>query len=111
MNRKLQTKTDKRGEFIQLLTESGMYRVTATDPKIGSASSETKVSLGRVAEMTIVLVPSTVANDAAKAAELKKAFEEGVQASRRSESTRLNSSHLVISYAVFCLKKKKNPGR
>src|SRR5688500_19732260 len=25
----------------------------------------------------------------------------------RSEETRLNSSHLVISYAVFCLKKKK----
>src|SRR5262245_32454528 len=25
----------------------------------------------------------------------------------RSESTRLNSSHLGISYAVFCLKKKK----
>src|SRR5256885_7196009 len=28
------------------------------------------------------------------------------QADRKS--TRLNSSHLVISYAVFCLKKKKN---
>src|SRR5205814_9517869 len=27
---------------------------------------------------------------------------------RRSEDTRLNSSHLGISYAVFCLKKKKN---
>src|SRR2546426_8924499 len=26
----------------------------------------------------------------------------------RSEEPRLNSSHLVISYAVFCLKKKKN---
>src|SRR5207244_9897520 len=25
----------------------------------------------------------------------------------RSESTRLNSSHQIISYAVFCLKKKK----
>src|SRR5256885_11703834 len=25
------------------------------------------------------------------------------------KSTRLNSSHLVISYAVFCLKKKHNP--
>src|SRR5256885_12160124 len=25
----------------------------------------------------------------------------------RSEEPRLNSSHLVISYAVFCLKKKK----
>src|SRR3989454_3054977 len=28
--------------------------------------------------------------------------------SRDRKSTRLNSSHLVISYAVFCLKKKKN---
>src|SRR5256885_16767800 len=29
------------------------------------------------------------------------------QARRDRKSTRLNSSHLVISYAVFCLKKKK----
>src|SRR5256885_5514378 len=28
---------------------------------------------------------------------------------RDRKSTRLNSSHLVISYAVFCLKKKNNP--
>lgn len=82
VNRKLQTKTDKRGEFIQLLTESGNYRVTATDPKIGSASNETRVRLGRPSEMVIVIVPSTAANDAAKAAELKKAFEDGVAASR-----------------------------
>src|SRR2546426_2131137 len=27
------------------------------------------------------------------------------------KSTRLNSSHLVISYAVFCLKKKKKKDR
>src|SRR5256885_4430604 len=34
----------------------------------------------------------------------------GVILSKRQDrkSTRLNSSHLVISYAVFCLKKKKN---
>src|SRR5256885_9758256 len=30
----------------------------------------------------------------------------GLRSDRKS--TRLNSSHLVISYAVFCLKKKKN---
>src|SRR5256885_17266361 len=30
---------------------------------------------------------------------------------RDRESTRLNSSHLVISYAVFCLKKKKTKHR
>src|SRR2546426_5758946 len=31
----------------------------------------------------------------------------GWKRSRDRKSTRLNSSHLVISYAVFCLKKKK----
>src|SRR5260221_10835127 len=30
------------------------------------------------------------------------------QTTRDRKSTRLNSSHTVISYAVFCLKKKKN---
>src|SRR5260221_6220662 len=36
---------------------------------------------------------------------------QGLQADRKS--TRLNSSHTVISYAVFCLKKKKTatPGQ
>src|SRR2546426_5515875 len=33
--------------------------------------------------------------------------EERRHATRDRKSTRLNSSHLVISYAVFCLKKKK----
>src|SRR5688500_19987164 len=35
---------------------------------------------------------------------LKLTGSEGVKEDRKS--TRLNSSHLVISYAVFCLKKK-----
>src|SRR2546426_7808604 len=35
----------------------------------------------------------------------------GVDADKDRKSTRLNSSHLVISYAVFCLKKKKKPMR
>src|SRR5438034_3191693 len=36
-------------------------------------------------------------------------FEEGLQVGEADrKSTRLNSSHTVISYAVFCLKKKKN---
>src|SRR2546426_7530710 len=39
-----------------------------------------------------------------------RVFGDGFQASKvigDRKSTRLNSSHLVISYAVFCLKKKK----
>src|SRR3989454_4907745 len=41
----------------------------------------------------------------AEAAERPKAL--GPRGNRDRKSTRLNSSHLVISYAVFCLKKKK----
>src|SRR5436190_12595438 len=37
---------------------------------------------------------------------LRESSAEGEQKDRKS--TRLNSSHTVISYAVFCLKKKKN---
>src|SRR5256885_9588800 len=33
------------------------------------------------------------------------------ESGRDRKSTRLNSSHLVISYAVFCLKKKKNKNK
>src|SRR5690349_23121134 len=35
----------------------------------------------------------------------------GRESGWRSESTRLNSSHVEISYAVFCLKKKKKKER
>src|SRR2546426_7582651 len=38
----------------------------------------------------------------------RKCFFEKGQPFADRKSTRLNSSHLVISYAVFCLKKKKN---
>src|SRR2546426_4542860 len=37
----------------------------------------------------------------------KKGVEVTVRLDKDRKSTRLNSSHLVISYAVFCLKKKK----
>src|SRR5690606_41908270 len=43
--------------------------------------------------------------DLVGAAGLQAAFQEGEVADRKS--TRLNSSHVKISYAVFCLKKKR----
>src|SRR5256885_13154058 len=46
-------------------------------------------------------------SDAAQAANrARTSLQEGFDRDRKS--TRLNSSHLVISYAVFCLKKKKS---
>src|SRR5947199_4194841 len=41
-------------------------------------------------------------------AELRVTLVERKARSRDRKSTRLNSSHLGISYAVFCLKKKKH---
>src|SRR2546426_3182488 len=38
---------------------------------------------------------------------LKEAYRSRITDGLDRKSTRLNSSHLVISYAVFCLKKKK----
>src|SRR5256885_11985619 len=39
----------------------------------------------------------------------RRACRDGEEFFADRKSTRLNSSHLVISYAVFCLKKKLNP--
>src|SRR2546426_7834237 len=49
------------------------------------------------------LLPALGGGHAAQHADLRARL----GADRDRKSTRLNSSHLVISYAVFCLKKKK----
>jgi tetratricopeptide (TPR) repeat protein len=85
--RKYQTKTDRRGEFVQLLTESGEYLVTASFEKIGTAAAPVRVKLGAPADVTIRLAPGggVTPEEAAKNAELKKAFDEGVAASRSGD--------------------------
>src|SRR5438034_4814171 len=45
---------------------------------------------------------------ASAVADMVKAGANRIGTSRDRKSTRLNSSHTVISYAVFCLKKKNN---
>src|SRR6267378_1280914 len=46
----------------------------------------------------------------AGAARARRPHRLGEPSPRDRKSTRLNSSHVEISYAVFCLKKKKNSG-
>lgn len=79
--RKLATKTDKRGEFVQLGLQSGGYRVTATADKLGSGFADARVRVGNTSEVTITLSPVPAGADP-KAAAMKVAFDEGVAASR-----------------------------
>src|SRR3989442_5485078 len=50
-----------------------------------------------------VLLPRTLA----EALQLRAVYPEAEGLGQDRKSTRLNSSHVRISYAVFCLKKKK----
>src|SRR5258708_24364160 len=61
--------------------------------------------VGGVEELPVVQPFKIEAQHAAPAVDLKAV---GVlSADRDRESTRLNSSHQIISYAAFCFKKKK----
>src|SRR2546427_1569973 len=51
--------------------------------------------------------PSSTVSKPAMSSELEWPRNDGEDATRDRKSTRLNSSHSQISYAVFCLKKKK----
>src|SRR5262245_62360942 len=52
-------------------------------------------------------VGSRMINARAETLATKNAYKPALKRRRDRKSTRLNSSHLGISYAVFCLKKKK----
>jgi tetratricopeptide (TPR) repeat protein len=85
VNRKFEVKTDRRGEYIQIGLPPGNYKVTATADKLGTLQQQQRVRLGAPVEANFAFVPGAGGGDpaaAAKAAELKKAFEEGVAASR-----------------------------
>jgi len=83
-SRKLATKSDKRGEFVQLGLQSGGYRVTATAAKLGSGFADVRVRIGNSSEVTITLSPVPPGTDP-KMAALKVAFDEGVAASRAQD--------------------------
>lgn len=82
VNRSYETKTNKRGEFIQIGLQSGSYSVTAEKQGVGSQSFDVRVRLGNPVEVNFQLTPSASAAAAGAAQTLKKLFDEGVLASR-----------------------------
>src|SRR5947208_9921022 len=67
-------------------------------------SSDLAVFLVGLSDGTL---PTTYAKTPEQLEEERRLLYVGVTRARDRKSTRLNSSHQIISYAVFCLKKKK----
>ena len=86
-NRRFETKSDKKGEFVQIGLAPGPYKVTAEKDKAMSAPTPVNVRVAPGAPLTLVIGAGGGGGGAspevaAKNAELKKTFEEGVAASR-----------------------------
>jgi tetratricopeptide (TPR) repeat protein len=84
-NRRFETKSDKKGEFVQIGLAPGPYKVTAEKDKAASAPTPVNVRIAPGAPLTLVIGAGgggASPEVAAKNAELKKTFEEGVTASR-----------------------------
>jgi Flp pilus assembly protein TadD len=78
VTRKFETKSDKKGEFIQIGLQSSSFKVTA-ESKEGVATATTRVSQRGPSAVRLV-IGGGAANDptvAAKTAELRKSLEEG----------------------------------
>jgi tetratricopeptide (TPR) repeat protein len=82
--RKFETKSDRKGEFIQIGLPSGNYSVSAEKDRLASVPAGVTVSASRPAEIALVVTAAAGANTKASqdaAAALKKVFDEGVAAS------------------------------
>ena len=78
-NRHFDTKTDKKGEFIQIGVQSGAYKITAEKDKL-TATANTRVAAGRPGNVRLVL-GAPAPGDSAAAGALRKVLDEAVAAS------------------------------
>lgn len=79
--RKFESKTNARGEYTQILTLSGSYKVTASKDKVGAVSQQINVRLGSPVELNLSLAPAAPEG----AGEFAAAFEAGVNLSTAND--------------------------
>ena len=82
--RKFETKTNKKGEYIQIGLASGQYKVVAEKDKLGSAPATVGVRANTTQEANLMLAMASAAatkEAQAKNAAITKTFDEGVQLS------------------------------
>ena len=83
--RKVETTSDKKGEFIQIGLRSGSYKITATKDKVGSQTVTATVrqgGLGTQVEFRLSAVSALTEGDQKKFVALQAAFGAGLDASK-----------------------------
>jgi tetratricopeptide (TPR) repeat protein len=107
--RKFETKTNKKGEYIQIGLASGAYKVVAEKDKLGSAPATVQVRANTTQEANLMLaMASTAATNEAKAknAAITKVFDEGVALSNAGQHdeaiAKFNEAITIIPTCYNC---------
>jgi Flp pilus assembly protein TadD len=90
--RNAETKTNNRGEFVQVGLQSGRYTVTVSKDKVGQAAQQVNVTQGTPAEANFTLTPTSGMSPEQKAVqEAAAAAIDALRAGRDDEAiTKLN---------------------
>jgi Tfp pilus assembly protein PilF len=102
---KRDTKTDKKGEFLQVGLASGAYKVTATKEGVGTATQTGQVSQGRPVELSFKLAPAAAGGPLAGGGDAKAAAElQALAAAAGAASTAGNWDEAVAKYTELTAK-------
>src|SRR5262249_18950588 len=87
VTRKFEVKTNKKGEYIQIGLQPGRYKITATKEGVGTATQETKVSIGSSEQIDLTLAAASAAGGSLSKEEeaFRKLFTEGVDANKKGD--------------------------
>lgn len=82
MNRKYEVKTNRKGEFVQIGIQPGIYEVSAEKEGLGWDGEKTKIGIGENPDLKFTLAPKAAAGPSKEDLALEKAFQEGVAATK-----------------------------
>lgn len=107
--RKFETKTDKKGSYIQIGLGSGSYKVTAEKEKLGSApvTVAIRANTTQEAHLMLAIASASAAKEVqAKNAAITKTFDEGVQLSNGGQHepaiAKFNEAIAIIPTCYNC---------
>jgi tetratricopeptide (TPR) repeat protein len=87
VTRKFEVKTNKKGEYIQIGLQPGIYQITASKDGVGTGIQETKVSIGATQQVDVTLQAAGAGGGSLSKEEeaFRKLFTEGVEANKASK--------------------------